>query len=46
MVVIVALQSLELVENGAGELVGGGLAAHVASADLAAWALVYSLEAM
>jgi hypothetical protein len=29
------LNGLELVEDGTGELVGGGLAAHVGSADLA-----------
>jgi hypothetical protein len=30
------LNGLELVEDGTGELVGGGLAAHIGSADLAA----------
>ena len=29
------LNGLELVEDGTGELVGGGLAAHIGSADLA-----------
>lgn len=34
------LNGLELVEDGTGELVGGGLAAHVGSADLAMSLLV------
>ena len=34
------LNGLELVEDGTGELVGGGLAAHVGSADLAVRVLV------
>jgi hypothetical protein len=34
---VIGLDSLHLVEDGTGELVRGGLAAHIAGADLAAW---------
>lgn len=39
------LNGLELVEDGTGELVGGGLAAHVGSADLAVRLLADAITA-